>query len=205
MKSVAVLLLLLASTSVAPADDSPVDYARDVKSIFRERCYACHGALKQEAGLRLDTGSLAKTGGDSGAANVPGNTEHSPLIERISAIDESVRMPPEGKPLTPEQISVLTRWVQSGAASPDNEQPEQDPRKHWAFQKPVRPEVPVDRDPTASESANVNPIDAFIGAQLRSNGIAAMPSTITGSCGRSIGIKRWTNPQRPAIQKVSFN
>ena len=177
MKSVAVLLLLLASTSVVSADDSPVDYARDVKSIFRERCYACHGALKQEAGLRLDTGSLVKTGGDSGAAIVPGDVEHSPLIERISAIDESARMPPEGKPLTPEQISVLTRWVQSGAASPDNEQPEQDPGKHWAFQKPVRPEVPVDRDATGTESARVNPIDAFIGAQRRSNSIVAMPTS----------------------------
>ena len=176
MKSVVVLLLLLASGSVVSADDGAVDYARDVKSIFRERCYACHGALKQEAGLRLDTGALARTGGDGGAAIVPGDVEHSPLIERISAIDESVRMPPEGKPLTPAQISVLTRWVQSGAVSPDNEQPEQDPRNHWAFQKPVRAEVPVDQDSTATEFANFNPIDAFISSQRRLNGIAAMPS-----------------------------
>ncbi len=177
MKSVAVLLFLLASTLSVSADDSDVDYARDVKSIFRERCYACHGALKQEAGLRLDTGSLARTGGDSGTAIVPGDVAHSPLIERISAIDESVRMPPEGKPLTPAQIGVMTRWVQSGAVSPDNEQPEQDPRKHWAFQKPVRPEVPADRDSTAFESANLNPIDAFMNAERRAHGIAAMPST----------------------------
>ena len=143
MKSVAVLLFLLASRSVVSADDATVDYARDVKSIFRERCYACHGALKQEGGLRLDTGSLAKTGGDNGAAIVPGDVFHSPLIDRISASNDSVRMPPEGKPLTDDQISVLTRWVHSGAVSPENEQPEQDPRKHWAFQKPVRPEVPA--------------------------------------------------------------
>ena len=182
MKSVAALLFLLASGSVVVADGSTVDgstvdYTRDVKSIFRERCYACHGALKQEAGLRLDTGSLAKTGGQSGATIVAGDAEHSPLIERISASDESVRMPPEGKPLTTDQIRVLTRWVESGAVSPDDEQPEQDPRKHWAFQKPVRPEVPVDRDLTAKVSASSNPIDAFINAQYRSNGIAAMPST----------------------------
>ena len=177
MKSVAVLLMMLASGLAVSADDAAIDYARDVKSIFRERCYACHGALKQESGLRLDTGLLAKTGGDGGAAIVPGDVAHSPLIERISATDESVRMPPEGKPLTDDQISVLTRWVQSGALSPENEQPEQDPRKHWAFQKPVRPEVPVDRDATVSESAKLNPIDAFINAQHRSNGITAMPAT----------------------------
>ena len=36
----------------------PVDYVRDVKPILRERCYACHGALKQKAKLRLDTVAL---------------------------------------------------------------------------------------------------------------------------------------------------
>lgn len=67
------------------------------------------GGTKQEAGLRLDTGSLAKTGGDNGAVIVPRDVEHSPLLERISAIDENVRMPPEGKPLTADQIRILTR------------------------------------------------------------------------------------------------
>ena len=32
-----------------------VDYLRDVKPIFAEKCFACHGALKQKADLRLDT------------------------------------------------------------------------------------------------------------------------------------------------------
>ena len=41
----------------------PVDYLRDIKPILRERCYACHGALKQKAKLRLDT-----------AAGLPGAT-----------------------------------------------------------------------------------------------------------------------------------
>ena len=107
MKNVAALLMMLASGLAVLADDGAIDYARDVKSIFRERCYACHGALKQEAGLRLDTGLLAKTGGDNGAAIVPGDVAHSPLIERISATDENVRMPPEGKPLTDDQIICL--------------------------------------------------------------------------------------------------
>ena len=171
------MLFLLALGPVVPADDIAVDYSRDVKVLFREHCYACHGTLKQEGGLRLDTGSLARTGGDSGAVIIPGDAGHSRLIERISATDESVRMPPEGEPLTADQIRVLASWIQSGAVSPKNEQPEQDPKKHWAFQKPVRPEVPVDRDSAVSESTTVNPIDAFINAQRRSNGIAAMPPT----------------------------
>ena len=46
------LALLLALTLDAPSD---VDYARDVKPVLAARCYACHGALKAEAGLRVDT------------------------------------------------------------------------------------------------------------------------------------------------------
>ena len=49
--AIAVGLLL---SSVANAAD-PVDYKLDVQPVLKQRCYACHGALKQEAGLRLDS------------------------------------------------------------------------------------------------------------------------------------------------------
>src|SRR5262249_15132765 len=61
----------------------PVDYARDVKPIFKERCYACHGALKQKGKLRLDTVALMTTGGKSGAAITPGDPAASLLLERV--------------------------------------------------------------------------------------------------------------------------
>ena len=32
-----------------------VDYLTHIKPALRERCFACHGAVKQEGGLRLDT------------------------------------------------------------------------------------------------------------------------------------------------------
>ena len=47
--------LLLASVwtpSQADAGDA-VDYLREVKPILAARCYTCHGAIKQKAGLRL--------------------------------------------------------------------------------------------------------------------------------------------------------
>lgn len=170
MKRLAALLLLLTSVTAIAADDSVVDYTRDVKPVFRERCYACHGALKQEGGLRLDTAQLARSGGDGGAVIVPGVAGHSKLIERITASDDTVRMPPEGKPLTAEQLRVITRWIESGATPPENEQPEQDPRQHWAFKKPVRPLVPA-----TTTAGAANPIDAFIAAQRDVAGVAAMP------------------------------
>ena len=120
----------------------PVDYLRDIKPILKERCFACHGALKQQAKLRLDTGASLRQGGTSGPAVVVGKPASSSLIERITSTDASIRMPAEGKPLTAEQITLIKAWIEQGATSPDNEQPEQDPREHWAFKKPVRSAVP---------------------------------------------------------------
>ena len=171
MKTIAVLLSLAACIP-GVAEEAVVDYAREVKPILHERCYSCHGALKQEAGLRLDTAELAKQGGDSGAAVVSKDPGNSHLIARITAADDSVRMPPEGKPLTADQISVITRWIESGAVSPADEKPEEDPRRHWAFQKPMRREIP-----TLAGQQFANPIDAFIAVQRDANGITAMPPT----------------------------
>ncbi|MFN9041935.1 MAG: c-type cytochrome domain-containing protein, partial [Planctomyces sp.] len=115
----------------------------DIKPLLKSRCYACHGALKQEAGLRLDTGSLIRSGGDSGPALQPGQPAASLLVHKITATDPAIRMPPEGEPLSPAQISLLQNWIADGGLSPDNEQPESDPRSHWAFQPITRPPVPA--------------------------------------------------------------
>ena len=134
-----------------------VDYLRAVKPVLAERCYACHGALKQEGGLRLDTVALARKGGDSGAAIVPGDPS-SPLLERVTSNDESIRMPQEGLPLKPEQIAALRSWIEQNAEAPVDERPEQDPRDHWAFRPIVRPPVPQ----VTNSKWERNPIDAFI-------------------------------------------
>lgn len=126
---------------VALGDDQSVDYQRDIKPLLRERCYSCHGALKQEGGLRLDTAVLAHRGGDSGAAYVVGDSGNSLLIDRVTSPDDGVRMPPDGHSLTDKQVQMLSRWIDSGAEGPENEQPELDPALHWAFQQPVRPQV----------------------------------------------------------------
>src|SRR5260370_35547094 len=69
----------------ALAADDRVDYLRSVKPIFSARCYACHGALKQKNGLRLDTAAPMVKGGDTGPAIVPGSGRQSPPRERSTA------------------------------------------------------------------------------------------------------------------------
>ncbi len=135
-----------------------VDYKRDVQPILRERCYACHGALKSEAGLRLDAASLIRKGGGSGAVIVPGNAASSLLIDRISSSDASYRMPPEGRALEPKEVARLRAWVVAGAPAPADDRPEEDPNKHWAFLRPMRPPVPDVNTPEWRD----HPIDAFI-------------------------------------------
>ena len=90
------LMLLIACTGSASAGDR-VDYLRDVKPILGQKCFACHGALKQQSGLRLDAAEMIRKGGDSGPSIVPRNAAGSLLIRRVSAADADVRMPPEGE------------------------------------------------------------------------------------------------------------
>ncbi len=134
--------------------DEPIDYAKQIKPVLQARCYACHGALKQESDLRLDTVELARKGGASGAEVLSIDPAKSELLQRIASTDMSARMPPEGEPLTAAQIDLIKKWLEQGAISPKEEQPERDPREHWAFRALVRPQVPG--------SANQNPIDAFL-------------------------------------------
>ena len=159
------LIRLIASVALLPvaaAAAEPIDYAKQIKPLLAARCYACHGALKQKAGLRLDTGTSIRRGGDSGPAVKPMDIDGSLLIERVTATDLAERMPPDGEPLTAEQIQSLKDWVRGGATSPEDEKAEKDPRDHWAFRTPVRPAVPAVK--LASRARN--PIDNFVMIEL---------------------------------------
>ena len=166
---------LLISASSLMAEDR-VDYLKQIKPVLTARCVACHGALKQEAGLRLDTRALAIKGGESGAVIAPGDAEASLLLKRVTAKDESERMPPEGEPLKPEQIEALRKWIAQKAEAPADEQPERHPRDHWAFKTPVRPAVPDLKSEISKFKSQIsNPIDAFIAREQLHRGITPQP------------------------------
>jgi Protein of unknown function (DUF1553)/Protein of unknown function (DUF1549)/Planctomycete cytochrome C len=154
------------------AADEPADYLKQIRPILRERCIACHGSLKQEGGLRLDTAELAIKGGDSGSVIIRGDVSKSLIISRISATDVAERMPPEneGAPLSAEQILLVRDWIAAGAAAPADEQPETDPKDHWAFKPIVRPQIPQ----TPSQWVR-NSIDAFLEQQHQKQGLTPQP------------------------------
>ena len=153
-----------------------VEYLRDIKPLLQTRCYACHGALKQKAELRLDTVALMRKGGKNGPAVQPGNAASSPLIQRVAAVDVAERMPPEheGEPLNAAQVTLLQTWINAGAIAPANERAESDPREHWAFQPRQRPPIPALATPALAAWIR-NPVDAFIAQQTASHGLTPQP------------------------------
>ena len=105
-----------------------VDFNFQVRPILSDKCFNCHGPdpRMRKAGLRLDTkeGAFGTTK-SGGHAIVPGNLDDSDLFLRITAEDETERMPPKslGRSLSPEEIDLLKRWIEEGAEW----------KPHWAF------------------------------------------------------------------------
>ena len=63
-----------------------VDFAREIRPLLSENCFACHGpdSNKRKAGLRLDQKDSAFGKNESGEiAIVPGNVEKSELLRRV--------------------------------------------------------------------------------------------------------------------------
>jgi len=150
-----------------------VDYAKSIKPLLHERCYSCHGAIKQKARLRLDTVELMLKGGKSGPALQRGQPDQSPLITRVATTDLAERMPPEheGEPFTTAQVQLLRDWIAAGAPAPADEKPETDPKDHWAYRARVRPPVPA----VANTKWVRNPIDAFLAQQHQQHGLTPQP------------------------------
>ena len=79
---------LIAVTASAFAADDAVGPNREffearVRPILVNRCQGCHGAKKQESGLRLDTKAGFVKGGEGGVVVVPGQPDVSPLVMRF--------------------------------------------------------------------------------------------------------------------------
>jgi mono/diheme cytochrome c family protein len=160
--------------AAAAAQAAPVDFIKDVRPIFEEHCYSCHGAEKQKGGLRLDVKSAALKGGDEHAPNIlPGKAATSPLITFIKGEDEDMLMPPKGKRLSAAQVETLSRWIQEGALWPDGVDSVslRDPKAHWSFQPVSDPKVPE----PGNQAWPRSPLDRFILGRLEKEGLSPNP------------------------------
>ena len=158
------------TAALPPAAGQPVDFIRDIQPILADACVKCHGAEKQKSGYRLDAKAVALTQGDNHAPNIiPGKSAESPLIHFVAGLDEEMKMPPKDTPLTAEQIGLLRRWIDDGAVWPEAASVKVADRTDWWSLKPiVKPTVPAGE-------AGGNPVDAFISAKLKENGLTLSP------------------------------
>lgn len=164
-----VVAVLAALTTVRTAHAEPIDFVRDVQPILRTHCYSCHGVEKQKSGLRLDIKSEAFKGGELyDASIVSGDAKASPLVDFVANPDADLIMPPEGPPLSAEEIATLTQWVNEGAVWPDGVDTAklEDRLDHWSF-KPVRDVEPPDVESDWPRGA----IDRFVLNRLNENGL----------------------------------
>ncbi|MCH8043684.1 MAG: PSD1 domain-containing protein [Planctomycetes bacterium] len=145
-----------------------VDFERQILPIFRARCFECHGPKEQEARLRLDVRRIVFSGGETGPAVTPGDSAGSLLIKRVLAKDEDERMPPEGKPLSADEIALVRAWIDAGAKWPKGVGATIAEKRHWAYVKPTRPALPTVKDTAWPQNA----IDRFVLARLEAAGLS---------------------------------
>ena len=80
----------LACWGAVHGDEGPAALAAEVKRIFRNRCFECHGDTRRESDLHIfETSEFV---GAEGVV-VPGDVDASYLFERIATDDEDYRMP----------------------------------------------------------------------------------------------------------------
>src|SRR5260370_38226389 len=100
-------LLAVPRSSAAPK----IDFDREIRPRFSDKCFACHGPdeKQRQAGLRFDTKEGLRV-------IVPGDSANSRLFQRISATNAN-RMPPtaSGLSLTDSQVNLVPRWIDQGA------------------------------------------------------------------------------------------
>src|SRR3954467_13328451 len=107
-------IVVLAFGALAAA--APIDFDRDIRPIFSEHCYECHGTDKAKAGLRLSDPKIALSELKSGnRAIVPNDPSNSELLRRVKSSDPDEYMPPKGNRLTQNQIQKLDEWIKEGA------------------------------------------------------------------------------------------
>jgi len=196
-----------AAESAPPAQITPVSshieqsssglFVSSIRPILAARCYTCHGPEVQQNGLRLDSLAAVLKGSDNGRVVIPGDSGKSPLIRRLLAQDRP-QMPYGAPPLNAEDVELIRKWIDQGAPGPDSAAPvvAATPVRHWAYVKPVRPDVPQVKKPGWCR----NPIDDFVLARLEKEGLSTSPEAAKETLIRRVTLDLIGLP--PTLQEI---
>ena len=167
MHRIPVLLIVIGWPAFTMAVE-PIRFGRDVLPILSENCFACHGPDEshRKADLRLDTRDGALT---VLSLKKPAESE---LLVRARTTEPTEVMPPptsHKKPLTPQQIATLQRWIEAGAPW----------GKHWSFERPIA---------VAPPKLSPHPIDAFVRDRLAKEGLKPSPIAARPTLARRVSL-----------------
>ncbi len=132
-------------------------FAQDVQPVLKAHCASCHSGSEASAGLDLTTVAGIKR------VVKPKDSKDSLLIQRMRGIG-GTQMPMGFAPLPKETIDRIAEWIDAGAVVEGGN------GKHWAYIPPIKPAVPKLNSPRIR-----NPIDAFVLANLRKEGLNFSP------------------------------
>ena len=172
----ALLCLVIQSPHWCLAEVSAEDlefFEKRIRPILVETCQKCHGATRQESGLRLDSRAGLLKGGDGGAVFDVEKPTSSRLVDAVQ-YEGDLKMPPRGR-LPDDQVAALTEWIQRGAPWPEEKASEtsgfdlQSRRsQQWALQSRREVSPPDVRHPEWV----ANPVDRFVVSELETVGLA---------------------------------
>lgn len=166
--------------------DGKIEFNRDIRPIFNDTCFKCHGPAVRKGGFRLDQPADATKPAKSGATPVvPGKPQESEVVARIFSTDSSEIMPPANshKVLKPAEKDLIKKWIAEGAVY----------QKHWSFEPQRKFATP--------QVGQANPIDAFIVDRLHKEGLKLSPEADRPTLIRRVAFALTGLP--PTIPEVS--
>jgi cytochrome c553 len=181
------VVVVLAPSFVSAADPAPDAqkaefFETKIRPVLVEQCYKCHSedAAKEKklrGGLKLDTKAGLLTGGDTGAALVPGKADASLLLKTMR-YEGDVVMPPKGK-LPDAVLRDFEKWIADGAVDPRTGEIARTTgldlekgKRFWSFQPPRDPAVPEIRNEKVELH---NEIDRFVAQKWAEKGLIPAP------------------------------
>src|SRR5262245_51338545 len=73
----------LVAADAVPTSEQVQFFESKIRPLLANNCYECHGAKKQNNGLRLDSREAILAGGDQGPAIVPGKPDESLIVRAV--------------------------------------------------------------------------------------------------------------------------
>lgn len=113
---------LIAASVVSAAEEKPVDFVKQIKPVFEERCVECHNSTTLLGEFNIQNRELALKKRANGPAIVPGEPYRSPLLLTLTLPPKDKKtMPATGHRLAKEDIDLISRWIKEGAQWPSGE------------------------------------------------------------------------------------